>query len=234
MHKDEHLLSEKENINIWLSQIHNEYKLAVSIDCVVFAYTDNDLYVLLIRCNMPPYVGLYSLVGDILEPRESLDEAAARILKERTGLDHVYLEQVKAYGELDRHPLGRVVTISYFSLIKLEDAKEIRNDMDGDYLKWEKVKDVGKLAFDHNMILNDCLKVLRKRLKTQAVGFNLLPEKFTLNHLQQLYEVVLSEKLDKRNFRKKLKASGYLTELKEYQKDVSHRPARLYSFTPLD
>jgi 8-oxo-dGTP diphosphatase len=234
MHKDEHLLSEKENINIWLSQIHNEYKLALSIDCVVFAYTDNDLYVLLIRCNMPPYVGLYSLVGDILEPRESLDGAAARILKERTGLDHVYLEQVKAYGQPDRHPLGRVVTVSYFSLIKLEDAKEIRNDLDGDYLKWEKVKDVKRLAFDHNMILDDCLKVLRKRLKTQAVGFNLLPEKFTLNDLQQLYEVVLAEKLDKRNFRKKLKASGYLTELKEYQTDVSHRPARLYSFVPLD
>lgn len=229
MHKDEHLLSEKENINIWLSQINNEYKAAVSVDCVIFAYTENDLYVLLLNCNMPPYVGMHSLVGDLLMPHESLEEAAARILKERTGIDEVYMEQVKAYGDPRRHPLGRVVTISFFSLVKLENVK-YHDHNENDYLKWQKVKEVGQLAFDHNLILDDCLNVLRQRLKNQAVGFNLLPEKFTLNQLQNLYEVVLDEKLDKRNFRKKLKASGFLKDLREYQKDVKHRPAKLYSF----
>ena len=218
----------KENINTWISQIHTEFKLAMSVDCVIFGYTEADLYVALIPCNMPPYEGDLSLVGDLLHANEDLDQAVDRILWERIGLRNVYCEQVQVFSQLGRHPLGRVVTVAYYSLIKVEDYKKVAPaDCP---LVWKKVDEVGSLAFDHNEVFGLCLEKLRRQLREHPVGFSLLPKKFTLNQLQQLYEVILNMSFDKRNFRRKLKAMDAITDVGEVERDVRHRPAKLYSF----
>lgn len=218
----------KENINTWISQIQTEFKLAMSVDCVIFGYTEADLYVALIPCNMPPYEGDLSLVGDLLHANEDLDLAVGRILWERIGLRNVYCEQVQTFSKLGRHPLGRVVTVAYYSLIKVEDYK--KSAPPDCPLVWKKVDEVGKLAFDHNDIFGLCLEKLRRQLREHPVGFSLLPKKFTLNQLQQLYEVILNISFDKRNFRRKLKVLDAIRDTGEVERDVRHRPAKLYSF----
>ncbi len=220
--------SSNENINIWISQIESEYKLAMSVDCVIFGYTEADLYVALIECNMPPYEGKLSLVGDLLKDTEDLDTAANRIVKQRTGLENVYLEQVQSFSKIGRHPLGRVVTTAFYSLLKIDDyLKDMPKNCP---LVWKKVNEAKDLAFDHDEIFEVCLSKLRKQIKEHPVGFSLLPIKFTLNQLQQLYEVILDIEFDKRNFRRKLKNLDIIKDEKETEKDVPHRPAKLYSF----
>ena len=127
-----------ENINTWLSQINNDYKAAISVDCVIFGYDEHYLRVLLLKSDMPPFEGKYSLVGDLVRPDENLDEAAERVLYERTGLDDLFLEQVRTFSQVDRHPLGRVITTAYYSLVKLNDRLfDIENANPN--LKWKKV-----------------------------------------------------------------------------------------------
>lgn len=219
---------QQENINTWLSQIHTEFKLAMSVDCVIFGYTDADLFVALRECNMPPYEGELSLVGDLLKNNEDLDTAAMRIVSERTSLKNIYLEQVQCFSHLNRHPLGRVVTVAYYSLVKIDDYHALEEKDHS--LIWKNVNTVDQLAFDHKIIFDTCLEKLRKQLREHPIGFNLLPKKFTINQLQQLYEVILGVTLDKRNFRRKLKSMDVIKDLNESEKDVAHRPAKLYSF----
>lgn len=219
----------KENINTWLSQINVEYKAAISVDCVIFGYDENHLRVLLLKSDMPPFEGKYSLVGDLVKPHENLNESAKRVLHQRTGLQDVFLEQVKTFSDVDRHPLGRVITTAYYSLVKLNDAL-FKIEVDNPNLKWKKVASIGELAFDHKVILDTCIKQLRYRLREKPIGFELLPRKFSLKQLQNLYEKVLDIDLDKRNFRRKLKALDLLVDLNENQSDVNHRPAKLYTF----
>lgn len=221
--------STNENINTWLSQINVEYKAAVSVDCVIFGYDENHLHVLLLKSDMPPFEGKYSLVGDLVMPHENLDESAQRVLFQRTGLKEVFLEQVKTFSDVDRHPLGRVITTAYYSLVKLNDDL-FKIEVGNSNLKWKKVSKINDLAFDHNIILENCLMQLRHRLREKPIGFKLLPKKFSLKQLQNLYEKVLDIELDKRNFRRKLKALDLLVDLNENQSDVNHRPAKLYSF----
>ena len=218
-----------ENINTWISQINNEYRTAISVDCVIFGYNDQCLKVLTTPCDMPPFEGTYSLVGDLLHPDETLTQAAERILHMRTGLTDVVLEQVEAFSGLDRHPLGRVVTIAYYSLLQLDDSllKEVVNHAN---LMWQDVQEVQHLAFDHKEIMDRCLQSLQSHLRERPIGFSLLPEQFSLKQIQTLYETVLGVKLDKRNFRRKLKALNILIDIGETQEMVSHRPAKLYSF----
>lgn len=218
----------KKNLTSWLEKINRDFKLAISVDCVIFGYTDADLYIALRPCTMPPFEGDLSLVGELLEPHETLDTAAKRILFDRTQLDDVYLEQVQTFSDIDRHPLGRVITVAYYSLIKLDEYYD--NLPESGDLQWIKIQEVKTLAFDHNQILDCCLSRLQFQLREQPVGFSLLPKKFTLNQLQQLYEVILGITIDKRNFRRKLKSLDILQDQGEHQTDVSHRPAKLYSF----
>lgn len=205
------------------------FTLAASVDCVLFGFDQGKLKVLLIQRGTEPFKGMWALPGDLLRPDEDLDFAAKRILDSLTGLQNVYLEQVRTFGRVDRHPLGRVLTVAYFSLVKTDDydarAASWANDA-----QWHHVKDLPELAFDHQEILDSCLNRLRKRVRARPVGFGLLPEKFTLSNLQDLYEAVLGEELDKRNFRKKILSMNLLIELTESQSGVAHRPAKLYKF----
>jgi len=218
-----------QNINTWLSQIQNEYKAAVSVDCVIFGYDETTLRVLTLRSDMPPYEGMGSLVGDLLRPEETLDEAASRILKQRTGLEEVPMEQVQAFSKVNRHPLARVITIAYYSLVNLTEDILERSES-SDLVEWKSITEVGDLAFDHNEIMNTCLQSLRAHVRESPIGFSLLPQKFSLKQLQHLYELVLDIKLDKRNFRRKLRSLDLLIDLDEIQQGVNHRPAQLYTF----
>ncbi len=209
------------------SEMENTNLIALSVDCVIFGFDENKLKVLLIRSDLKKYAGKWSLLGDLVFPKEDLDAAAYRILKQRTGLNDVYLEQVHTFGSVDRHPAGRVVTVTYCSLINVQHHKI--NIMDNE-LHWHDVKNVAGLAFDHQQIFDNSLAQLQKRVKEHPLGFNLLPKKFSLRDLQNLYEAILNIKMDRRNFRKKFFSMDLLTDLKEMEQDVPHRPGKLYKF----
>lgn len=210
-------------------EIEEFFKTAFSVDCVVFGFSGKELRVLLIERGQDPYKGLSALPGDLVYPNEDLDHAANRVLKELTGLDDVYLAQVQTFGQVDRHPLGRVVTTSYFSLIK-PDSRFIHASSWAESAQWVNMQDVPELAFDHNQILNSAYQHLKNRVRRMPIGFELLPKKFTLTELQALYEVILGKQFDKANFRKKILSMNLLVGLNEMETAVSHRPARLYSF----
>lgn len=218
----------KENINTWITHLRTEDKLSISVDCVIFGFDEEGLKVLLIDCNMPPYVGKKSLLGDLVNSNESLEQAAIRVMKKRTTLTNLYFDDVKAYSAPDRHPLGRVISVAYYSFIKISDYKI--QDTDGKHLGWIPIDEIDNLAFDHNQILTDAFRQLKRKIKIRPILFSLLPEKFTLIQLQHLYETVLQTKLDRRNFRRKLISSEYLIDLNEMQNNVAHRPAKLYQF----
>lgn len=205
------------------------FKIAISVDCVIFGYDNKKLKVLLIKSDLEEYEGLYSLLGDLIRPDEDLDTASYRILKERTSMDDVYLEQVHAFGSTERHPSGRVITIAYYSLI---DIKHHKLQLSHNNLHWQPVNTIKKLAFDHKTILNTCLQRLREQVMEQPVVFNLLPERFSLRELQELYEAILGIGLDRRNFRKKIALKNWLIDLGTMENDVPHRPGKLYKMKP--
>ncbi|RAJ10494.1 8-oxo-dGTP diphosphatase [Chitinophaga skermanii] len=217
------------NVNTHLTEIKDYFKVAISVDCVIFGFDDAELKVLLIESDLKEFKGKWSLLGDIVRPDEDLENAAYRVLQARTGLDDVYMEQVQTFGALNRHPGGRVITVAYYSLVNIEhiELKNLSNE-----LHWHSVKDVQQMemAFDHRLILDTCLRRLQHQVIEQPVGFNLLPKKFTLRELQNLYEAILDMKLDRRNFRKKFFAMDVLIDLNEEEEEVPHRPAKLYKF----
>lgn len=210
---------------------HLEYfNIAVSVDCVIFGYAEKALKVLLIKSDLEEFAGLNSLLGDLVRPDEDLDEAPYRVLRERTDLHDVYLEQVHTFGNLHRHPSGRVITTAYYSLINLKNNKL---QLTHNELNWHDVNKIKKLAFDHKLILDTCLQRLREKALEQPIVFNLLPEKFSLRELQDLYEAILGVELDRRNFRKRIVLKDWLVDLNEMEEDVPHRPGKLYKLRPL-
>lgn len=209
---------------------HREYfNIAISVDCVIFCYDNKDLKVLLIKSDLAEFSGLYSLLGDLIRPDEDLDSASYRILKERTGMEDVYLEQVHTFGSINRHPSGRVITTAYYSLIDVKHQKLHLNNND---LHWHPVKEIKKLAFDHKTILDTCLNRLREQVIDHPIVFNLLPERFSLRELQELYQAILLVDLDRRNFRKKIAIKDWLMDLNQMEEDVPHRPGKLYKLRP--
>ncbi|MES2375589.1 MAG: NUDIX domain-containing protein [Bacteroidota bacterium] len=202
-----------------------------SIDCLIFGFEAGELKILLIERNDEPFKDWYALPGYIVKQDESLDDAADRILYELTGLRDLQMKQFHTFGEVDRHPQGRVITVGYYALIRITGQKELRPI--SQYARkaiWHSVNNLPKLAFDHTEIFNNGFGKIRRRLNHQPLAFDLLPEKFTLTQLQGLYEAILNKKLDKRNFRKKMLSYGFLKELVEKQKGVSYRAAKLYKF----
>jgi 8-oxo-dGTP diphosphatase len=205
---------------------HQDYfNIAVSVDCVILGYENRELKVLLIKSDLEEFKGLHSLLGDLVRPDEDLDTASYRVLSARTGLDAVYLEQVQTFGNIHRHPSGRVVTTAYYSLL---DIRNHRMQLSHNELSWHPIKSIHKLAFDHLEILQSCLHRLQEQVMEKPVIFNLLPPKFSLRELQEVYEAILGVSLDRRNFRKKIMLKDWLTDLKEIEANVPHRPGRLY------
>ena len=184
------------------------------------------LQVLLVKRNNEPFKDKWAIPGGYVRMSENLDEAAIRVLKERTDVDNIYLEQLYTFGDPLRHPVSRVITCAYFALIRSEDF-DIVTTPD---LAWHKVFDLPPLAFDHKEIIQYSLKRTRERLEMCPVAYQLLNEKFTLTEMQKAYEMIMERKLDKRNFRKKVVTTEGLRELNEFSKSSSKRPARLYTF----
>ncbi len=199
----------------------------ITVDCVIFGFDENELKVLLIRSDLEMYKDKWSLLGDFAADNEELPDAAYRVLKQRTGMDDVYLEEVKTFSHPDRHPGGRVLTVAYCSLLNIQDHQLLKMDNE---LHWHNVQGLSDLAFDHNRIVTECYEWLQKRIQEHPLGFNLLPHKFSLRQLQNLYEAILNTKMDRRNFRKKFFNMDFLIDTGEYENDVSHRPGKLYQF----
>jgi 8-oxo-dGTP diphosphatase len=201
--------------------------IPITVDCVIFGFDENELKVLLIRSDLQYFEGKWSLLGDILNETEDLHDAAYRILLQRTGMNDVFLDQVKAFGSPNRHPGGRVITVAYCSLLNIKHHElKIRDNE----LHWHNVSNLCNMAFDHQQIVEECYQWLKKRIQEHPLAFNLLPEKFSLRQLQNLYEAILGVELDRRNFRKKFFAMDFLIDLEEFEVDVPHRPGKLYKF----
>jgi 8-oxo-dGTP diphosphatase len=196
---------------------------------VVFGLDESGLQVLLIQRDLEPYQGSWALPGGFVRVDEDLEAAALRELREETGLERVYLEQLYTFGAPDRDPREHVVTVAYTALVKLTDHR-VQAATDARNAAWFAVDDLPRLAFDHPNIVAVALGRLRGKLRYQPIGFELLPPKFTLSQLQRMYEIILERPLDKRNFRKKVLSLDLLEELEEVQQDVAHRAARLYRF----
>ncbi len=208
-----------------------KFESIFTVDCVIFGFDEGELKVLLIERNEDHYEGWWALPGYYVEQEEGLDPAAERILYELTGLRDIYMEQFHAFGDVGRHPQGRVITVAYFAMIRLNPQRELKPVTN--YARkafWHPINDLPVLAFDHTKIFEKSLEKIRRKITYQPIAFELLPEKFTLTQLQHLYELILNKKLDKRNFRKKMLNYGILKELDEKQRGVSYRAATLYKF----
>jgi 8-oxo-dGTP diphosphatase len=201
----------------------------LTVDCVVFGLDEGALKVLLIQRGLEPFKGMWALPGGFVRVEETLEQAARRELEEEAGISKLYLEQLYTFGDLNRDPRERTVSVAYYALVKLSDHR-LKAATDARDAAWFAVQAVPRLAFDHSKILDVAVKRLRGKVRYQPIGFELLPPKFTLTQLQRLYETVLERDLDKRNFRKRILGMGFLEELDELQQGVAHRAARLYRF----
>lgn len=205
---------------------------SVTVDIILFTFSENDLKVLLVQRKHAPFPGKWAVPGGFVEIDEDLDAAALRELAEETNITDVYLEQLYTFGEPHRDPRTRVITVAYFALLSVDQVArmQIYGASDADQARWWSMYDLPELAFDHARILQYALQRLRWKLEWTALGFLLLPKEFTLSELQKVYETVLNEPLDKRNFRRKMLATAVLEETGNIR-EGDHRPAKLYRFT---
>jgi 8-oxo-dGTP diphosphatase len=211
------------------SKIHRHL---VAIDCIIFGYDilEKEIKLLLIKRSFEPAKGKWSLAGGFVNENESLDEAASRILFNLTGLKKVFMEQSYCYGSVSRDPGARVISTSYFALIKIQDIDNQLKEENGAH--WRSISRLPELIFDHPAMVDKALNELVRQIKVKPVGFELLPEKFTLVQLQDLYEAIYQRKVDKRNFRKKILSMNLLHKYDEKEKETSKKGAYYYQFIP--
>ena len=200
---------------------------AVSTDCVIFGFDGSELQVLLIERGIEPFKGKWAFPGGFLNMDETAGEGALRELKEETGLENAYIEQFNTYSEPGRDPRERVITIAHYALVRIQ---EVKGGDDAAKAQWFPIDEVPQLAFDHDKILRDAMRKLRERIHFEPIGFELLPEKFTMRDLQILYESILGVKFDRRNFAKKMMHYELLNQLDETVRPTAKRDALLYSF----
>jgi 8-oxo-dGTP diphosphatase len=204
---------------------------AITVDIIIFTLRENRLQVLLILRGQEPFAGRWALPGGFVRMTESLEVAALRELEEETGLKQAYLEQLYTYGDPGRDPRARVVTVSYFALIPADAPVRLEGGSDVTQARWHPVDELPLLAFDHDQIIAYALRRLRYKLEYTAVGFELLPEEFTLSALQYTYELILGEKLDKRNFRRRILKANII-EMTPHRRTGEGRPAQLFRYRP--
>lgn len=200
---------------------------SVTTDCVIFGFDGLTLNILLIKRGLDPYKGMWALPGGFLKPDESAETGALRELKEETGLEEAYIEQLHTYSDPNRDPRERVITIAYLALVKMQ---QVRGGDDAAEAQWFSITDIPQLAFDHDVILRDALSRLRERIHFHPIGYDLLPDKFTLKELQTLYESVLGVRFDRRNFAKKMLHLDMLIQLDETAWPTPKREAKLFQF----
>jgi 8-oxo-dGTP diphosphatase len=200
----------------------------VAVDCIIFGFDQSELKLLIHKRQFEPAKGGWSLFGGFVQNNESLDEAANRVLFELTGLQKIYMEELQSYGEVNRDPAGRVISVAYFALISAEDFTGASSSQNG--ATWVSLKDLPPLIMDHNDMVDKGLRRLKRRAASQPIGFELLPKKFTMPQLQALYEAIYQADLDKRNFRKKILAMNVLIKLDQKDKTSSRKGAFLYRF----
>ena len=206
----------------------NQDKVLLAVDCIIFGFDDDELKLLLIKRNFQPEKGKWSLMGGFLGMNETLNDAASRVLNNLTGLNDVYLEQLSVFSDLERDPVERTVSVAYFALINIKknDKKLIRANS----AQWFSLSEVPPLIFDHNEMVQKAIKQLRYKTSIQPIGFELLPDKFTMRQLQKLYEAILNQSIDKRNFSKKISQLDILLKLDEKDTISSKKGAYLYKF----
>jgi len=210
----------------------NEYrthdKMLIAVDCIIFGFDGNDLKLLLITRGFEPGFGKWSLMGGFVTANESANDGAKRILENLTGLTKIYMEQLYCFADVGRDPGGRVVSIAYFALIKIDDySPEL---MKVHNAKWVSIKKIPPMIFDHKKMIEMSKERLRQKVATYPIGFELLPEKFTLAQLQNLYEAIYETTFDKRNFLRKILSIGILEKLNEKEKQLSKRGSFYYKF----
>ena len=205
---------------------HSRFYMAV--DCIIFGLEKGRLSLLLLRRQFQPAKGEWSLMGGFLQPGESLDEAARRVTAELTGLDDIYMRQVKAYGAVDRDPGERVVSVAYYALVDIGRYNHER--VQAWNAHWIPLHEIPQLIFDHNRMVEDALRFMRYQASVKPVGLNLLPAEFTLPQLQGLYEAIFDEPMDKRNFRKRIAAMDFIEKTGGVDKTLSRKGAALYRF----
>lgn len=200
---------------------------SVTVDVLIFTIRDEDLKVLLIKRVEWPFKGFWAIPGGFVGIKESLEDAAKRKLAEETGVKNIYLEQLYTFGEPDRDPRTRVITVAYFALVPVSTIKFAKIS---DNISWFSTKSLPKLAFDHRKIIKYALERIKSKIEYTNIVYSLLPNKFRLRELQKVYETILGHKLDKRNFRKKMGSLGLLEKTGEKEMEGAHRPAMLYKF----
>jgi 8-oxo-dGTP diphosphatase len=204
---------------------------ALTVDVVIFTLRENRLHALLVQRGDPPYAGMWALPGGFVHMDESLEAAASRELEEETGVQQSYLEQLYTYGDPLRDPRGRTVTVAYFALIPVDAPFRAEGGSDARQARWWPVDALPELAFDHAEIIGYAIRRLRYKLEYTAAGFELLPDEFTLSEIQRTYEMILGERLDKRNFRRRILQAGII-EPTPHLRSGDGRPARLYRYRP--
>jgi len=211
-----------------LNSYKSEDKVLLAVDCIIFGFDNDDLKILLIKRDFEPEKGKWSLIGGFLKQNETLNDSAARILFKLTGVYNIYMEQFYAFSEIDRDPVERTVSVSYYALINIEDHnKELIENFNA---QWFSVSKAPTLIFDHNEMLSKAIRRLQRRTSNKPIGFELLPFKFTMLQLQKLYEAILDKKLDKRNFINKINSLDILIKLEEKDMSSSTKGSFLYMF----
>lgn len=205
----------------------------ITLDLAIFTVNKNKLKVLLTKRAEQPFLGEWSMPGGFLRKDEALEDAAYRVLTEKTGVKNVYMEQLYTFGDPKRDPRSRVITVAYIALIPWEHLNQPESEKISD-LTWASVDSLPKLAFDHKMILDYAIKRLRAKTSYSNIVYGLLPKSFRLSELQNIYEIIINDKLDKRNFRKRMLATGLLRETGKKYQTGAHRPALLYQFKKME
>ena len=212
-----------------MTQFYNEYsKVLVSVDCIIFGFDGNDLQVLIGKRQMDPGRGEWSLYGGFVGSNENLEDAANRVILDLTGMKGLYIRQVGAFGKVDRDPGERVISVAYCALINVVDYDDRLSVEHG--LEWVSLKELPHLYSDHNTMINNAISQIRRRINHEPLSFKLLPDLFTLTQLQHVFEAVMGEEIDKRNFRKRIKDIDFIEKTELIDKVTSKRGAALYRF----